>query len=147
MVQHNITHEKLAEETGKSRSSVSNILRLLKLPEEIQQAVREKKISGGHARAILGAAGEEAQRALLKRILEEDLNVRQTEELANGQKKPQEKKKIKRTAGEHDLLELEGRLTRHFKTKVEIRLSGKKGRIIIHFLDAPDLNRITELLK
>ena len=147
MVQHSFTHEKLAEEMGKSRSSVSNIMRLLKLPDEIQQAVRENKISGGHARTLLGAADEDLQLALLQRIIDEGLSVREIEALVSGQKKPAEKTKANKSAKEHDLTELENKLTRFFKTRVEIRKSGTRGKLIIHFTDTADLNRITELLK
>ncbi|MBL8027071.1 MAG: ParB/RepB/Spo0J family partition protein [Fibrobacteres bacterium] len=144
VAQYNYTHEKLAEDTGKSRSFVSNTLRLLKLPDDVKTALREKKISSGHARALLASGDETAQTKLLNKIITEDLNVRQVEKLVSESKAPSDKKKESIDI-DPDMMELIDRLTKLFGTKIEIQNSNKdKGKLVIHYTDTADLNRITD---
>ena len=92
----NITQEKMSERIGKSRSTITNHLRLLKLPAEVQLALRNNKISMGHARSLIGLEDEQAQISLVKDIIEKDLSVRQVEQIVNRLKeeeKPQTKNK------------------------------------------------------
>ena len=83
----NMTQEEVSEKVGKSRSAVTNFLRLLKLPAEVQIAIRDGHISMGHARALINIDDKEQQLKLLQQIVEEEMNVRQTEELADKVKK------------------------------------------------------------
>jgi ParB family chromosome partitioning protein len=144
IAQYGYTHEKLAEDTGKSRSFVSNTLRLLKLPEEVKTALREKRISSGHARALLSAGEESEQKKLLEKVLAEDLNVRQVEKIVSGSKE-QVEKQVKFISADPDTQQLIDKLTQLFGTKIEISKSNaKRGKLVIHFTDTSDLNRITE---
>jgi len=145
--QFSYTHDKVAEDTGKSRSFVTNTLRLLKLPDEIKKALQEGKISSGHARALLSFDDESKRLVMLKRILDEGLNVRQIEKLAGEGKEEKKEKASKKPSKDADVLHLESRLVNHFKTKVEIVHVDNKGRITIHFTDVSDLNRITDLIQ
>ncbi len=145
ITQFNYTHEKLAEDTGKSRSFVSNTLRLLKLPEKVILALKEKKISSGHARALLAGENEAKQLALLEKIVNEGLSVRQIEQIVAGAKeeKRQITKETKKVT-DPNMAEFVDKLTELFKTKVEIQQNGNKGKLIIHFIDNSDLNRIAD---
>ncbi|MFD0957600.1 nucleoid occlusion protein [Virgibacillus alimentarius] len=93
---HNLTQEALAQRLGKNQSTIANKLRLLKLPEEVQQALLDKKITERHARALIKLQDPEAQIKLLEDILEHDLNVKQTEEQIAKRNSPKESKKKKR---------------------------------------------------
>jgi len=142
-----LTHEQVAARMGKSRAAVSNTLRLLQLPPSIQKAVRERQIGMGHARAILGTPDRAFQEALARRIVKEDLSVRQVEEavrvrndaeaggpgadVVTGRMRP---------AG---LAELEEMLGDHLETRVKIRLgAGGKGTMVVDFSGLDDLERI-----
>ncbi|HLR68773.1 MAG TPA: nucleoid occlusion protein [Virgibacillus sp.] len=93
---HNLTQEALAQRLGKNQSTIANKLRLLKLPEEVQQALLDKKITERHARALIKLQDPEAQIKLLEDILEHDLNVKQTEDQIAKRNSPKESKKKKR---------------------------------------------------
>lgn len=92
---HSLTQEALAQRLGKSQSTIANKLRLLKLPDEIQQALLNKQISERHARALIVLKEKDAQIKVLQNILENNLNVKQTEELIHKVQNPTEKKKKK----------------------------------------------------
>lgn len=139
------THEQLAQDMGKSRSFVTNTLRLLKLPEHMKDALLEKKMTAGHARALLSLEDPDAQEILFKRILVEGISVRQTEEFISGKKK--EKKTGRKEEKSFDLVDLENSLNTVLGTKVVIRQSGKKGKIVIAFTTMDDLNRIVSIIR
>jgi ParB family chromosome partitioning protein len=82
----NLTQEQLSEKVGKQRSTVTNFLRLLKLPAPIQKALRDKEMSMGHAKALIGIENEDRQLAIFALAMEQDLSVRQIEDLARGEK-------------------------------------------------------------
>jgi ParB family chromosome partitioning protein len=142
---YNYTHGNIANDTGKSRSFVTNTLRLLKLPEKMRAAIIDGKMTAGHARAILAVEGDRERNELFQKIIQKSLSVRQAEEMLNQMEK-QGKKKPK-PAKSDNIISLEEKLTKLFKTKVEIINKRKKGKIIIKFMGIKDLNRIISILE
>ena len=149
-----LTQEEVAKSVGKSRSSITNTLRLLNLPTEIQQLVLNETITMGHARALLGLDLPEKQIHLSKKIIEENLSVRDTEELIrlmNISDVPREtlegeKKKEVVYPRLPNLQAIVDDMTRLFGTKVRIKNSGKRGKIEIEYYSQEELERITEIL-
>ncbi|HUI90765.1 MAG TPA: ParB/RepB/Spo0J family partition protein [Chitinivibrionales bacterium] len=146
-----LSHEQLSARVGKSRSAITNILRLLKLPQEIQQMIIHSDITSGHARALLGLEDPDGQKALCQRIVAQKLSVRDVEEaVQHGKAKKAEKGSVKKKAGatkdpdHHALIE---KLQYKFGTKVTFtNLRNDKGKIEIHYYNKDDLNRIIEIL-
>ena len=144
-----LTHEALSDRVSKSRSAVTNYLRLLKLPPAVQDAVRNYKISMGHARALVGIKNPAAQLSLLNKIQADALSVRATENLIR--KLSEEKTPPKPTATQpkktksKQVDSLEDRMLQKFgaKTTIEERESGD-GKIVIHFEDRDHLNQLLE---
>ncbi|MBI5866791.1 MAG: ParB/RepB/Spo0J family partition protein [candidate division Zixibacteria bacterium] len=137
------THEDIAKHVGRERSTVSNALRLLNLPDEVQAKVAEGAISAGHARALLALILDEEQISFAKRIIAEELSVRRTEELIN--EKPGRKfSRAKRRSA--DLEAVEQKLRMKFGATVHIRETRKRGRIIFDYYGHADLNRILEVM-
>ncbi|MEV4167974.1 ParB/RepB/Spo0J family partition protein [Nonomuraea sp. NPDC049709] len=140
------THDQLAKKVGRSRSHITNTLRLLNLPPEVQRKVAAQVISAGHARALLGLNSPEEQIKLAKRIVAELLSVRAVEEIVSmgsakaAQKAPRERQTAKPTAP--GLTHLADRLSDHFETKVKVDLGRRKGRIVVEFATIDDLERI-----
>ncbi|HUX84690.1 MAG TPA: ParB/RepB/Spo0J family partition protein [Chitinophagaceae bacterium] len=146
MEEGGLTQEQVAGQMGKDRSTVTNYIRLLKLPPDIQVALRTGKIAMGHARVISGLELVDAQLLLLSEILKRNLSVRQTELLARATRKPAPK-----PAASSSLppayRQFEDRLSSHFSTKVRLtRSAAGKGNILIEFYSDPDLGRIYDLL-
>ena len=146
----NLTQEQLSEKVSKKRSTVANYLRLLKLPVEIQLAIRTKEISMGHARAIINIADEKLQVKIAKRIIAEGLSVRQVEELVKD-KKDENSTKEKKTKTSKNLsfsdLKIQEDLSTFLKSEVVIEKNNRgKGKLVIAFKDEAELDRITELL-
>ncbi|MEW9555661.1 ParB/RepB/Spo0J family partition protein [Nonomuraea sp. NPDC050783] len=142
------THEQLAARVGRSRSHITNTLRLLNLPPEVHRKVAAGTISAGHARALLGLSSAEEQIELAKRIIAELLSVRAVEEIvamgsvkaAAPQKAARERRPAKPTVP--GLNHLAERLSDHFETKVKVDLGQRKGRIVVEFATIDDLERI-----
>ena len=151
MSECNLKQEELGERVGKNRTTVTNYLRLLKLPPDIQIAVRDNKLSMGHARAIINVENPDQQLYIFKKTLNEDLSVRKVEELVRDlAHKNDEKKEQPSTASSpasREIAQLQGRLSSHFGTRVVVKSDGKKGDIRIPFLSVEDLNRILDILK
>ncbi|MBB3086255.1 ParB/RepB/Spo0J family partition protein [Geodermatophilus sabuli] len=137
------THEELAQRIGRSRSQVTNTIRLLKLPVKVQTRVAAGVISAGHARALLGLADAEAQDALATRIVAEGLSVRATEEAVAmaAAEQPSAKRRTRRFSAP-GVEDLAGRLSDAFETKVKIQIGRAKGRIVVEFGSVDDLQRI-----
>lgn len=146
-----LTQDKVAEKVGKSRSAVTNFLRLLKLPMEIQNSIRKGEISEGHARTILSLDDEIEQITLWKRILGENLSVRRVEEISKTIKsKKIAPKKVFEVSDQDKAAKnfLETRFREHFGTKVRINPKTKtSGEIVIEYYTAEDLERIIEMCK
>ena len=146
----NLKQDELGERVGKNRSTVTNYLRLLKLPPDIQIALRDNKLTMGHARAIINVENPEVQLLIFKRTLREDLSVRQVEELARSMSKGNKEKSSPTTAvsaSSREITQLQGKLSSHFGTKVSVKSDGRKGEIKIPFLSIEDLNRILDIFK
>jgi len=140
-----LTQEGLGERVGKKRATVANYLRLLNLPVEVQTAIREKKITMGHARALLGLEDQDGQLLVLGKILQQDLSVRQVESLV---KKGREAKAHEpaEASGRSDYEDLREHLSHHFGATVEFKRSNKgMGRIVIPFKSDEDLQRIVSI--
>jgi ParB family chromosome partitioning protein len=137
----NLSHESIATRVGKSRVTVTNTLRLLRLPDSVKNALIEKRISEGHARALLSLSTVEGMFAALRTVIGQDLNVRQTEELVRKLSGEISVRKIKPTVSP-DITELENRLRSSLGTKVTLRSGRKGGTLIIHFYSNEELETL-----
>lgn len=151
MSECNLKQDELGERVGKNRTTVTNYLRLLKLPPDIQIAVRDNKISMGHARAIINVENADQQLYIFKKTLADDLSVRKVEELVRDlvqKSSPKtESTTTSSTPASREIAQLQSRLSSHFGTRVVVKSDGKKGDIRIPFLSVEDLNRILDILK
>jgi ParB family chromosome partitioning protein len=144
MEQFDLTQEEISKKVGKDRTTITNTVRLLKLPPEIKQSLAEGKISMGHARAFLSLDGIEKQRLLLKRLLTGGLSVRQTESLVKRFRTHNSPVSRKTNPEWSGLIE---ELQRILGTKVRIVGKRKRGKIEIEFYSLDELDRILELLR
>ena len=146
MQQCGYTQDKVAARLGKSRPAVANLLRVLSLPEEITDMVRDGLLSAGHARVLAGLSEPAEQIRLGKQAAEEGLNVRQLEALAARMKAPERKPRKTRDL-EPELRELQERLLE--KTGMRATLTGtvKKGKIVLQYGSLDELNRLSEMLE
>lgn len=143
-----LTQEEVAKKVGKDRSTITNALRLLRLPGQIQESLIKNEISSGHARALLGFENKSEQIAAWKKTVQGRYSVRQVENLVKNQNKPAKPKKPQIIETDPYLLENEDKLRSVLGTQVRIK-SGKDGRgtIEIEFYSDDDLGRILELLE
>ncbi len=141
-----LTQEEVSEKVGKSRSAVANFLRLLKLPPEIQLAIRDGHISMGHARALININDKEEQLKLLQQIIMEEMTVRQTEEMADKAKgKADKERKQTNFIPEHFKSKIKT-LSQTLNTKVKVKRDIKgHGSVVIDFKDEAEFDRIMEL--
>ena len=143
-----MTQEEVAQRVGKSRSAVANLLRLFQLPPQVQRYIAEGQISTGHAKVLLGTPDRAFQEALARRIVEEGLTVRETEEAVrarNGRDETSPARSGATPGGKlrpPGLLELEELLADQLDTRVKINMGPKRGRVVIEFADLEDLERI-----
>lgn len=146
MQQCGYTQEKIAQRLGKSRPAVANLLRLLNLPKDVAEMVRDGRLSAGHARVLAGLGRDEDKITLAKRVVEEDLSVRQLEQLTAVQKKQTVKKPAKIRQTEPELKELQNRLLE--KTGMKTTLTGtvNKGKIVLTYSTRDELENLFELL-
>ncbi|TYS27712.1 ParB/RepB/Spo0J family partition protein [Bacillus pumilus] len=142
-----VTQEELAKRLGKSRPHIANHLRLLTLPDEVQKLIADGALSMGHGRTLLSLKNKKKLAPLVKKIVDEGLNVRQVEKLVQqlNENVPRETKK-KEAPKDRILKERESFLQNYFGTSVTIKKQKKKGKIEIEFLSNEDLERILELL-
>lgn len=139
-----LTQEAVADRVGKARTTVTNLLRLLTLPEGVQSAVADGRISGAHARALLPLKSPELQIAAMNQTIKLGLSVRQTEVLvtnllAEARPEPKQRKQLP-----PELVEIQGRFESALGTRVNIEKGSKGGRVVIHFYSDEDLNAIYE---
>jgi ParB family transcriptional regulator, chromosome partitioning protein len=152
-----LTHEQVSSRVGKSRSAVTNTLRLMTLPPSIQHLLADGRLSAGHARALLGSPDRAFQEHLAKRAVSEGLSVRAVEEAIRARSAPDKSAPNSVTGDtQHDgagltpitrlrppgLLELEHLLAEHLGTKVSVTMGAKRGRVSVDFADLEDLERI-----
>lgn len=142
-----LTQERLGERVGKKRATIANYLRLLNLPVEIQTSIREKKISMGHARALVSIEDKEFQLQVFGKILSHDFSVRKVENLAQ---KARIQEELESPSGEEqrsDYEDLREHLSHYFGATIEFKRSNKgTGRIVIPFKSDEDLQRIVSIL-
>lgn len=157
-----LTQDEVATRVGRSRSAVSNTLRLFQLPGSVQRRVASGEISAGHARALLGRSDRDFQESLAARIVAEGLNVRQVESIVKGEKEAASPQSEGQGAGSDErqgktptpssstrpaaLLELEERLGAHLDTRVQVTMGASRGKISVEFADLDDLERIYRLV-
>ena len=160
-----MTHEQVASKVGKSRSAITNSLRLLTLPPTIQQYIAEGRLSAGHAKALLGTPDRALQESLARAAVEQSLTVRGLEEAvrnavnpgansttitpkpgATGTKPKPGTTNRTSLVKEPGLHELEDLLSEHLATPVTVTLSGKHGKMVVEFADLEDLERIYRLM-
>jgi len=145
----NLTQDQMAKRVGKSRSAVTNYLRLLKLDPIIQTGMRDGFLSMGHGRALIGVENQESQLVIYKRIIKDKLSVRQTEvlvkELKSGKPAVEKPQKV---ATPNFVEKAKNKLNNFFGNDVEIKIAkNNKGKIIIPFNSEEDFNRIKKLLE
>ena len=141
-----MSHEAIAKAVGKKRVTISNSLRLLKLPPDIRKSLRKGDISAGHARAILQAKTGPVMHKIWKAILKQDLSVRGAEALVKAATEPPKKKKIIFTKKSPQVQALENQLIEVLGTKVELKPRKKGGAIEIFYFSDDDLERILDLI-
>lgn len=143
------TQDMVAESVGKDRSTITNLLRLLKLPAEIQQSVYDGKLSVGHARALLSVESAGDQKKLFGLVMKKDLSVRELEELVRGGAAPKggARRSEAQKAKDHEVAALEEQLQNTLGTKVSIHAQKKKGKIVIEYYSLDDLDRIIAKIK
>ena len=139
-----LSQEEIARQVGKARSTISNAVRLLSLPDEIQDMLRDGRLAAGQARPLLALEAAERQLELARRAVKLGLTARQLEELAGDRQKPRAKKPS--IASDPDTRAAAERLTRRLQTKVEIRRKGKGGTVRLHFHTEEELMRLYEFL-
>ncbi len=145
-----LTHDDVATRVGKSRTTITNTLRLLQLPPSIQRSLKDGTIRMGHARALLGTPDRGFQEQLARRVVAEDLSVRQVEEaIRSRQESPSSNTEVAAAASDPGgrlrppgLLELEELLGDYLETRVRISMGARHGRVQIEFANLEDLERI-----
>jgi ParB family chromosome partitioning protein len=164
------THEQVAARVGKSRTAVTNTLRLLQLPAGVQRALADGAMSAGHARALLGTPDRAFQEELARRVVAEGLTVRAVEDLVRRRGQPDEEPAaddaaeagtgraastaapptrptpIRRPLPAPGVLELEDLLSTHLNTRVKVDMGAKRGRVVVEFATLEDLERIYKLM-
>ena len=152
MEQYNLTQEQLSEKVGKKRTTIANFLRLLKLPAEVQIALRNKTIDQGHARALLGLQSPSMQLKLFNEIQQNDYSVRKVEQMvqelqSGGTVKAGKKSITTKKSLPEEYTVLKDHLAEALKAKVQMTLgTGGKGKITIPFNSGDDLDRLMQIL-
>jgi len=144
-----LSQQEIAAKVGKSRAAVANVMRLLRLPPDIQALVSEGDLSEGHARALLTLKQVEDQRRLAQDIISRGLSVRQTEDLVRQNKEPPPKKSASRKKGRRGsshLTDVEEQFRRALGTKVQLKGGRKGGRLIIFYYSEEELQGLYDLL-
>ena len=143
-----LSQDEIAKRVGKNRSTVANAVRLLRLPDEVKLHIIDGRLTAGHARALLGMLTPEHQRQMCRRIIEENLSVRQVEAIVNRSNAQKRKPKHARNLGP-EILDLENKLARHLGTQVKIfpKKNQKQGRLEIRYFSLDDLDRILQKIQ
>jgi ParB family chromosome partitioning protein len=143
--QFKLTQEQIAERLGKSRTLITNTLRLLNLSQELQDLIKNNQISAGHGRALLAEDNINKRKFLAKKTIEDKLSVRDLEKIVKDSK-AEKKTKKKSNIKSNIYIELEDNLQRFLGTKVSINNKNKKGKIEIEYYSEEDLDRIYEVI-
>lgn len=143
-----LSQDDVAQAVGKDSSTISNTLRLLKLPENIQEALFSGTLSMGHARALLGIENPQEQQEVFELAVKKGISVRELENLIRtGLKTPARRRKVKSATADHELVRLEEELQRILGTKVRIQSQKKRGKISIEYYSLDDLDRILKIVR
>ena len=147
LTEFNLKQDEVAERVSKSRTAVTNSIRLLKLSDEVQRMVIDDMISTGHARALLAVEGPEEQYNLAQKIFDEKLSVRDVEKLVKNLHKPAKPKKLDDKALQAIYQDIEEKLKQKLSTKVSVTSKGEgAGKIEIEFYNHGDLDRILDMI-
>ena len=141
----NLTQDEIAQKIGKERSTITNMLRLLRLPKQIQKSVEKGEISVGHARTLLAIEGADTQIDIWKKILRNDISVRKLEKIVKELSEVKRNQPIKTKKKSVHILKVEEKLRNTFGTKVSIKSKNEGGSIEIEFYSPEDLNRLLEI--
>jgi len=141
----NLTQQEIADKVGKDRTSITNYMRLLKLPEEIRRYLADETLTMGHARALLALEEGDVQLSIGRQVAEKGLSVRQTEKLVARMK--EHAPRTQRSLADPDLHALQEELIKALGTKVQIKGSRNKGIVRIFYFSLDDLNRIYDKMK
>lgn len=145
--EHNLSHDDIARRTGKDRTSVTNTLRLLKLPQDVQLLVAEHRVSMGHAKALLGLPTPELQRELAEKISSQGLSVRQTERMVQKMTEPRDPRTAEEVAQDPNVRAAQEEMERALGTRVRIvERSEQRGRIEIDYFSQDELDRLYQIL-
>lgn len=145
--EHGHTHDALAKVLHKDRSTITNALRLLKLPARVRAMVIDERLSEGHARTLLGVTDEAKIGDLADKVVRGRLTVRQTEALVRGAKPAKAKAEPEKKERSASVRDVEARLTRRFGAKCELRDKNGKGEIVVSYGSLDELDRILELVR
>jgi len=137
-----ITHQEMSKRIGKSRTAITNILRLLTLPLEVQKLLDDDSISEGHARALLGLTSKEEQIKTGKKIAKKGMSVREVERLVDSQKQTTDTKNERKALQFNKIPRITQQLSTHLETQVRINIGKKKGKIEIEFDNVRELERV-----
>jgi ParB family transcriptional regulator, chromosome partitioning protein len=137
-----ITHQEMSKRIGKSRTAITNILRLLTLPLEVQKLLDDDSISEGHARALLGLGSKEEQIRIGKKIAAKGMSVREAEKLVDNQKQTRNETNVAKTLQFNKIPRITQQLSSHLQTQVKINIGKKKGKIEIEFDNIKELERV-----
>jgi len=143
----NLSHEEIARRVGKDRSTITNSLRLLNLPEQIKNDLRNGVLTQGHARAILSINDEKTQIKIWERIKKANLSVRKVEGIVRKYEKKEQLKREQKEELSPFVKDIEQKLRHFFGTKVKINGNESKGKIEIEYYSSEDLNRVLELIE
>lgn len=142
-----ISHEQIGQRTGKDRTTITNLIRLLRLPADVQLLVAERRLSVGHARALLGLPTAELQSRLAEKVVAQGYSVRQTERMVQRMTEPREPKNVDEVVEDPNVKAAVMELERVLGTRVRIvPRSDKRGRIEIEYYSPEDLQRIYEII-
>lgn len=144
---YGLTQEDVAQKVGKDRATVANFIRLLKLPNSIQESIQRDEISMGHARALMGLSNKSDQLLLFKKIIKGNLSVRKVEALVKEIEQPSTTVSKEPVSKSPFILEIENTLRSALGTQVSIRPSSKGGKIEINYFSDDELDRLTELIQ
>jgi len=137
-----ITHQEMSKRIGKSRTAITNILRLLTLPLEVQKLLDDDNISEGHARALIGLGSKEEQIKTGKKIAKKGMSVREVEKLVDSQKQTPDAIKERKALQFNKIPRITEQLSTHLETQVRINIGKKKGKIEIEFDNIKELERV-----
>ncbi len=144
---YGLTQEEVSQKVGKERATVSNFIRLLKLPQSIQDSIQSDGISMGHAKALMGISNKGDQLVLFKKIVKDNLSVRKVEAMVKDMGEKSDKTPKKVTSKSPFILDMENSLRSALGTQVSIKPSSKGGRIEINYFSDDELDRLAELIQ